>query len=129
MNKNKAGAIILSEDKKSILLIYRGKQKDYTFPKGHVEENESLEEAMRREVKEETGLTIKDIFTKLPPLIYIDSSDKKTSTYYWLCSATGTLKIEKVSDSLEWTPINEIKDKLTYDNLKKYFDSIKVFIE
>lgn len=77
MNKSKAGAIILSEDKKSILLIYRGKQQDYTFPKGHVEENEKLEEAMRREILEETGLTIKEICTKLPPLIYIDSSNKK----------------------------------------------------
>jgi len=129
MEKSKAGSIILSEDKKSILLIYRGKQQDYTFPKGHVEENEKLEESMRREVLEETGLTIKEILAKLPPLIYIDSSDKKTSTYYWLCSATGTLKIEKDGDILEWIPINEVKDKLSYENLKEYFESIKSFIK
>lgn len=129
MFKNKAGAIILSEDKKDILLIYRGKQKDYTFPKGHVEENESLEEAMTREVKEETGLTIKEIFTKLPPLIYTDSSNKETSTYYWLCSVSGSMNIEKAGDNLEWIPINEVKDKLSYENLKEYFESIKNLIK
>lgn len=32
-----------------------------TFPGGHVEENETLEEAVIREIKEETNLDIKDV--------------------------------------------------------------------
>ena len=40
------------------LTIYRVKMNDYTLPKGHVEENESLEEASARETVEETSYPI-----------------------------------------------------------------------
>ena len=34
----KAGCILLNTESKSIALVYREKQKDYSFPKGHQEE-------------------------------------------------------------------------------------------
>jgi 8-oxo-dGTP pyrophosphatase MutT (NUDIX family) len=37
---------------------------------------------MRREVFEETGLTITETISALPPLSYTDSSNKKTATHY-----------------------------------------------
>ncbi len=39
--------------------------KTYQFPGGHLEENETLEEGLKREVKEETGIDIKE--TNLKP--------------------------------------------------------------
>jgi 8-oxo-dGTP pyrophosphatase MutT (NUDIX family) len=52
-----AGAIITKQDGDDLqfLTIYRVKMNDYTLPKGHLEEGESLEEAAAREVFEETG--------------------------------------------------------------------------
>ena len=41
-----------------ILLGYA--HKTYQFPGGHLEENESLEEGLKREIKEETGIEIKE---------------------------------------------------------------------
>lgn len=55
--KNRAVAIIINNGK--ILLLYRFKNGEeyYVFPGGGVEEGERIEEAIIREVKEETGLS------------------------------------------------------------------------
>jgi nucleoside triphosphatase len=55
------GALIFDPDGK-ILLIKGKKFKDrYVIPGGHIEVGETFEEALRREVKEETGLDIENI--------------------------------------------------------------------
>ena len=53
---------MIYNDKDEILVQMRVK-KDWsglTFPGGHVEDNESINESVIREIKEETGLTIED---------------------------------------------------------------------
>ncbi len=67
------GALIY--DGPRVLLVKRGKEplKDYwSLPGGAVEAGETLEEALRREVLEETGLIVKiirlgDIFERIMP--------------------------------------------------------------
>lgn len=56
--------ICMIEDNKGNVLVQERKKKDWpglTFPGGHVEENETLEEAVIREIKEETGLLLKKV--------------------------------------------------------------------
>lgn len=48
-----AGGLIYHDGK--FLLIYRKEKKDFTLPKGHIEEKESPEETALRETSEETG--------------------------------------------------------------------------
>lgn len=38
MSIKKAGTILINLENKKIGLVYRENQKDYTFPKGHLEE-------------------------------------------------------------------------------------------
>ena len=55
------GALILNNEKQ-ILLTKSHKQKNrYTIPGGHVELGETIEKALKREVKEEVGLDIKPV--------------------------------------------------------------------
>ena len=54
MITEKAGCFLIKKETKEIALIYRKKQEDYSFPKGHVENGESLKDAAIRETAEET---------------------------------------------------------------------------
>ena len=122
----KAGAIILSNnDKKNIALLYRGKQNDWSFPKGHVDAGENSIQTMIREIKEETGLTV-SIIEILPDLEYTSSSGEIVSTkmFIVLSGDDSKLKPEFEQDDIQWIPYNEVIEKLSYDNLKDYFFSV-----
>ena len=54
METIKAGCFLVNRERKEIALIYRQKQKDFSFPKGHVEKGEEIENAAIRETAEET---------------------------------------------------------------------------
>ena len=60
MNKDRASGIIIKDNK--ILLIHRIREdREYwVFPGGGVEENETIEQALDREIAEELSLTVKD---------------------------------------------------------------------
>ena len=53
------GAFIYKIEKNEILflLIYSKRNKEWGFPKGHIEPNETELETAKREIKEETGIT------------------------------------------------------------------------
>ncbi len=125
----KAGAIILSpQEPRSIALLYRGKQKDWSFPKGHIEDGENIFEAMEREVKEETGLNV-SVIEKLPNLSYKNSDESMVNLFMFLVQSSGNeTKTENEDDQIHWVPINEVYDKLSYDNLKDYYKKISNII-
>lgn len=57
-----ASAVIIKEEK--VLLVYHKKLNVWLYPGGHIEENESPDETVVREVMEETGLTVEIIGEK-----------------------------------------------------------------
>jgi len=63
-NKNnetvKAGCVVVNENKE-VLIISDKQGKICAFPKGHAENDETLEQVALREVKEETGYDVKII--------------------------------------------------------------------
>ncbi len=118
----KAGAIILSTEKPNhILLVYRAKRDDWTFPKGHIEPNEKPEETMVRELKEETGLSVK-VIKQLPDHQYTNEVGIVCPTTMYLVVSTDDtqLKPEYPGDRLEWIPFEQVNERLSYENLKEY---------
>jgi len=73
-----AGALIQDPEGR-ILLLKSHKFNDlYAIPGGHIELGETTEEALRREVREETGLEIHDVeFLLYQDFVYDDSFWKK----------------------------------------------------
>ena len=121
MRVQKAGGIISScTDPNKILLLYRGDQEDWSFPKGHVEISEGIEQAARREVNEETGL---DVVTlgKLPTLLYKHPSKREVELNLFLFRSLDDtkLRVESSRDQLQWHSIEEALKILSY-NLATY---------
>lgn len=123
-----AGTIVIRENQKSkkeVLLLFREKQNDYSFPKGAVIPGEKIEKAAARETTEETGYKIK-ILKKLPNLKYRKISDG-TKVRVHLFSAEIIKKVVK-KEKKEfpiWVPFDKVEKKLTYQNLKDYWKKIK----
>lgn len=127
----KAGAIILSsENKDCVALLFRGKQGDWSFPKGHVESGEDTTNTMFREIKEETGLVVQ-LIEELPNLEYVNTSGEGVLIKMFLVISEddSQSKLEFPTDKIEWVKYTDVINKLTYENLKQYFLSIIPRIE
>lgn len=130
-----ASALIIDNDK--VLLVYHKKLDAWLYPGGHIEENENPDEALLREVEEETGLEVEIISNKDDTL-----SDCKADVsslhipYACLCELVGDhyhndliykCKIKKKcelkynkdeSDDIGFFNINEIEKLKLFDNFR-----------
>ncbi|MCL4387265.1 MAG: NUDIX domain-containing protein [Patescibacteria group bacterium] len=98
-----AGGVIVKEEKGKtfILVIYRGKYGDYTFPKGHIEPGENPKIAAEREIEEETGLDIK-IIKRLPGDCFYNhiAGTKKCTKMFLMIPLSDNLRVENENDQL-----------------------------
>jgi len=117
----KAGAIVLHHANSALVaLIYRAKEKDWSFPKGHIESGEKPLAACVREIKEEIGLEV-TVLVQLPDNEYVHTTGKKIITFMYLVqSKGGDFLLEHPEDNIEWVDIHEVENRLGYDNLKEY---------
>lgn len=114
--------ICLVYDKDRILVIDR-KKKDWpglTFPGGHVEKNEDFNKSVIREVKEETGLTIrKPILCGIEEFKTKDE-DRYLMLYYKTDKFSGKIRSSKEGEVF-WINKNDLdKYKLSLD-LKRIY--------
>lgn len=134
-----AGGVVTKKEDGELkfLTIYRVKLDDYTLPKGHVEDQESLEEASIREVLEETAYPVE---TKE----FVDSFEYKVKekkygreayiirrVYYFECNVVGKNLGTENPDETEgktigkWMNYGDAVKSLSYDTDKKLLKIIK----
>ena len=123
----KAGCILINTKDKTVAIVYREHLNDYSFPKGHMEEGETLKECAIRETAEETK---RDCVLLESEPIYIDNyvtpRGEDVEMYYYLTKDIGPSN--NTSDDTHptlWIPYDEVYDKLTYPSLKKVWDATK----
>jgi hypothetical protein len=82
---------------------------------------------MLREVTEETGLNNFAAVSPTKDLVYTHQKEGLVTTKMYCLVVNGIqgTNIEFENDRLEWVPINEVCDRLSYDNLKQYFMEVK----
>ena len=115
------------------LLINHRQGGFWAFPKGHAEEGETPEEAARRELFEETGLTIVQILSaeifKESYSFFRGKSFIHKEVQYYLAEVEGKLKLQagEIFDA-RWVPLKEAEQQITFTESKnlcrKAFDII-----
>lgn len=129
MSTKKAGTILINLENKKVGLVYRDEQDDYSFPKGHLEEGETLPECAVRETEEETLRKNHLVDNKVIAIDrYSSEKEKDVETYYYLAIDDGkTFKNipEKDREELIWKNVDEVNRILTYDNLKEIWANIQ----
>ncbi len=131
--------VLLINSNNELLLGYS--YNDYQFPGGHVEENETLIQAVNREVLEETGINLR--IKELEPFAcatcyYKDwpekNKNRKTEIYYYEIKTDEKPNLEKTEYTeeekrgnfeLRYVPLREAENILK-DNIKKYKDKIGI---
>ena len=128
-----AGGLVIHE--KELLLIYRNGFWD--LPKGHVEDNETIDDAALREVKEECGLSnrikIVDFFQQSYHVYFFDSDSVLKITDWYIIKTASKEKlnpqIEEGISECKWVPFDELDQYLnqTFISIRELiYDFIKV---
>ena len=112
----KAGCILINIPNKTVYLVYREKLNDFSFPKGHLEENETIFEGVKRETKEETGCDI-----ELKQVFPIITNGKNIIMIHILADLVND-SIQYNKDEIietKWIELEELK-KMKDDELRSY---------
>lgn len=128
--------VLLINSKNEILLGYS--HNTYQFPGGHVEEGETLKEAILREVKEETGIELDSSLTYTPFAVnygyYKDWPDigknRKIEIYYYEIKIDNKVNLNntkyteneiKGGFQLRYIPLDKVEEELK-SNIKQFED-------
>ena len=124
-NSHCCGAMIFSQDGKKCLLVKQRDAQKWSFPKGSRRAGESPEQCMRREVLEETGLSL----LSLRYLVHFQHHHQRYLVYMLQLQqphdrlrlrALDTFEIEKAC----WLPVKDVKalplNKITQRSLARW---------
>ena len=141
-----AGAIIFREDKngREYLLLhhYPSKfQKDskkftdghWDFPKGHIEKGEKTEDAVRREAKEETGISKIEIipgFKETVRYFVGPKEERRLKFVAWFLARTEQkqVKVSFEHQGYVWLSLEEAMRQATYSDTKKLLKKADEFL-
>ena len=93
----------------------------WSFPKGHVEAGENEQQTALREVREETGLTIRLLDGFRESVEYFPKPGVKKQVVYFLGEALGDklVRQEEEISELKWASIAEADGLVTFANDKR----------
>jgi 8-oxo-(d)GTP phosphatase len=112
------GAVVTRENQlqsTEVLVIYRKRYDDWTLPKGKTEIGESVPVCAVREVREETGVTIR-LSVPLDSISYEAGSAGVKKVEYWggvVLDTVGRTPDAEV-DEVSWLPVRAALGQLTY---------------
>ncbi len=93
-----------------IAVVHRPGHQDWSFPKGKLEEGETLDVAAVREVREETGMTCR-LLRFLGRTEYVDRKGRPKAVDYWIMVVVEGFFTPNIEvDQLRWlTPQDAIR--------------------
>lgn len=131
-NEKSCGALVYRKyhGNTEILLIKHINSGHWSFPKGHVEGDETEVETAMREIKEETGIDviIDQSFREI--VSYSPRRDTHKEVVYFIAKAKNTDYIpqeDEIAD-IRWVEIGRAGSVLAYENDKSIVNKAKNFI-
>ena len=121
-----SGAVVYQQkDGHPAYLLLQSATSDFWgFPKGHVEGNETLAEAARREIREETQI---QAYTEYD----LPNGNLKQVTLFVSEVPSGVVVTRQQVEisAIGWFDYAAARERLTYDNLKQMLDQANTYIE
>ncbi len=131
--ESSCGAVVFndSNEERKFLLIRNKRSAHWGFPKGHIEQGETKEETAKREVLEETGLSIEILpgFVKNSEYTIQGKIEKSVSIFL---GKTDELKYKIQEEEIEecgWYSYSEALKVLNYDNDKHILNEAVHFLK
>ncbi|PIT84741.1 diadenosine tetraphosphate hydrolase [Candidatus Micrarchaeota archaeon CG10_big_fil_rev_8_21_14_0_10_45_29] len=126
MQEHSCGFVLFRQvDKNHYYLLMHYKAGHWDFPKGHVEEKESIEQTAKRELAEETG--IRDVHV-LPGFLYEYDYEfgkrggrqkSKRVTFMLASTSESATRLSHEHKGARWVPYARALKMLTFENAGK----------
>lgn len=132
--ENSAGAVIFREEGgKFFYLLLHYQSGHWDFLKGNIEKGEKLQDTVKREVREETGIddvrflpdfkeTIKYFYRLKGKVIF------KTVVFYLIETKTKDVEISWEHIGYKWLPYQEALEQITFKNAKETLKKANDFL-
>ena len=133
MRQDKACGAVVFKREGGIIKYYVIEQQNgvFGFPKGHVEGDETEDGTARREIFEETGLTVRfvDGF-RAEQNYYIPEIDAMKNVVCFLAESDGKTPVARESEikKIYLVPIDEARSLITFDDTRKIFEDANAFL-
>ena len=140
LEKHFTASALIKNDEGKVLLVYHKKLDVWLYPGGHIEANETPDEAVVREVKEETGLDVKivgnrgtslndgeeDVSVLYNPFVILCERIKSKNEHYhidmvYVCKIIKEQKLEhnrSESKGIGFFGVNDIETIPLFPNFK-----------
>ena len=131
MATQKGGTILINKDTKQIALVYRKSLGDFSFPKGHLEKGETIEECAIRETIEETGRNCHlDSDKPIGVIKYTTPKGEEVENNMYLAIDDGPYMGESPDPEIcVWLYFDDVAETLSYDDLREFWNSVSDIVK